>query len=185
MCFSVVAGVVGALVSASSAASAAKAQAAASEQNARLAEFQSEDAIARGADNALRMRRQFSMLQGRQRASAAASGIDPDSGSMLDIQKASAKEGEYDIAANSQNAAREAWGYEVQAVNYRNQASAANASARNAWVSGGVGAVGSLLSLATPSAAAGSNSIRLGDYATRAPFRYDYPIGPNVRGKFH
>jgi hypothetical protein len=130
--------------------SAAKAQAAVSEQNAHLAELQAADATKRGGSEAYAMKRQLAILQGHQRAMAAVNGVNADSGSMADIQAASALEGERDINANSENRARESWGYDVQAANYRAEASAARASGRNAMFGGAVGAAGSLLSLATP-----------------------------------
>ena len=80
----------------------------------------------------------------------AASGVEVDSGSALDVQDASIREGEQDAAAIRFNAAREGWGHQVQAVNYRNEASAARAAGRNALFGSIVGAGTSLLSAAGP-----------------------------------
>ena len=119
---------------------AAKAQAAAAEQNARISEAQAHDAIERGGEEETRLRRQMAQMRGNARAQAAASGIDADSGSLLDVRNASISEGERDAAAIRYNAARERWGYQMQAGNYRNEASAARAAGRNALFSSIIGA---------------------------------------------
>lgn len=145
-------GAAGTLMQGMAANSAAKAQAAAANQNARIAEAQARDAIDRGGQEELRLRRQMAQLQGAQRSMLAASGVDVDSGSALDVQDASMREGEQDAAAIRFNAAREGWGHQVQAVNYRNEASAARAAGRNALFGSIVGAGTSLLSAAAPGA---------------------------------
>ncbi|MBQ9526721.1 MAG: hypothetical protein IJR68_03845 [Fretibacterium sp.] len=119
---------------------AAKAQAAAAEQNAAIAEAQGHDAIERGGTEELRLRRQLAQQRGNARAQAAASGIDADSGSLLDVRNASISEGERDAAAIRYNAARERWGYQVQAQNYRNKALQARAAGRNALFGSLIGA---------------------------------------------
>jgi hypothetical protein len=86
-------------------------------------------------------------MQGSQRAVLAASGVEVDSGSALDIQEATGREGEQDAAIIMYNAEREAWGYGVQATNYRNAASAARAEGKNAMTAGIIGAGTSLLSV--------------------------------------
>ena len=136
---------VGSLMQGQAAKSAANAQAAASEQNARMADEQARDAMRRGAQDELKLRRQMSALQGRQRAMAAASGVETDAGSPLALQEASRREGDQDAAVIRFNAEREAWGYGVQATNYRNAASAARAGGRNAMTAGIIGTGTSLL----------------------------------------
>ena len=143
-------GAAGTLMQGMAANSAAKAQAAAANQNARNAEAQAHDAIVRGGQEELRLRRQMAQLQGTQRSALAASGMDIDSGSALDVQDASMPEGEQDAAAIRFNAAREGWGHQVQAANYRNEASAARSAGRNALFGSIVGAGTSLLSAAGP-----------------------------------
>lgn len=152
---------------------AAKAEARVAEQNARIAEMRATDAVKRGGEEEMRRRRDMARLEGRQRAMAAAAGIDADSGSMEDIRNASMLEGERDVSTIRLNAAREAWGHNVDATNHRNRASAARASGRNALLGGFLGAGGSLLSMAgTP--ASGRNSLKIpsgsdgmGDYYRR------------------
>jgi hypothetical protein len=136
----------GSLVQGQAAKSAANAQAAANEQNAKMADEQARDAVRRGAYDELKLRRQMQILQGQQRAMAAASGIEVDTGSPLAIQEASRKEGDQDAAIIRYNAAREAWGHGVQATNYRNAAAAARAQGKNAMTAGIIGAGTGLLS---------------------------------------
>jgi hypothetical protein len=157
MCFAIPAilGAVSSIAGGAAANASAKAQAAAMNQNARIAERQSSDAHIRGGLEELAIKRRMSVLNGAQRAQAAASGVDVNSGSMLDVQNASTREGSMDVALNEMNHAREAWGYDVQASNYRNQASVARAEGRNAFTAGLIGGGASLLSLATPGAGTG------------------------------
>ena len=133
-------GATGTVMQGMAANSAAKAQAQAAEQNAKIAEAQGHDAIERGADDELRLRRQAAIRRGNARAQAAASGIDADSGSMTDLLNSDISEQERDAAAIRYNAARERWGYQTQAQNYRNEASAARASGRNALFGSIIGA---------------------------------------------
>ncbi|GHV46805.1 hypothetical protein FACS1894204_09150 [Synergistales bacterium] len=128
--------------------SSAKAQAAVAEQNARLAEEQADDAVKRGGREENKFRRQISIHQGQQRALLAAAGVDIDSGSAALLQDASRNEAEEDASVIRFNAAREAWGHQVQAVDYQNAAAGARAAGRNAFTGGVIGAGASLLSLA-------------------------------------
>jgi hypothetical protein len=130
--------------------SAANAQAAAEEQNARLSDEQARDSMRRGAYDELKLRRQMSILQGQQRSALAASGVEVDTGSPLELQEASLREGEQDAAVIRYNAERDAWGHQVQAVNHRNAAGAARASGRNAMTGAVIGAGTSLLTTGAP-----------------------------------
>jgi hypothetical protein len=140
-------GAVGSLMQGRAAQGAANAQAAANEQNALMADEQARDAARRGAYDELRLRRQMSILQGQQRAMTAASGVEVDTGSPLAIQEASRREGDQDAAVIRFNAEREAWGYGVQATNYRNAAAASRAEGRNAMTAGVINAGTSLLTV--------------------------------------
>lgn len=165
-------GAAGTLMQGMAANSAARAQAAAANQNARIAEAQAHDAIERGGQEELRFRRQMAIHRGAQRSALAASGVDVDSGSALDVQNASMREGEHDAAAIRFNAAREGWGYQVQAANYRNEAAAARAAGRNALFGSVVGAGTSLLSAAGPGAwmrKAGTAKVGGNWYANKKP----------------
>lgn len=100
------------------------------EQNAGFSEQQAKDSIAIGEDQASRHKAAVRGLIGSQRVAAAASGIAIDSGSALDLQEEAAGLGELDLLTIRQNAKREAWGYKVQASNYRGQAAMARAGAK-------------------------------------------------------
>lgn len=133
---------------------AARAQAAAAEANAGIADANAHDAILRGGMEETKMRRQAAMLRGAQRAAAAASGVVADAGSAAEVQDAAMRERERDIKVNALNAARERWGYQTQAQNYRAEAAAARAQGTNALIGGAIGAGTSLLSLASAGSAA-------------------------------
>ncbi len=101
------------------------------EQNATVAEQQAADAIARGAEEEAYHRAGVRKLIGAQRAAIGASGVDIGSGSALDVQLESARLGAIDEITIRNNAAREAWGYKVEAVNYRSQAILGKYAAKN------------------------------------------------------
>lgn len=88
------------------------------ERNRRLAELQGEDAIARGEVAAERRKTQTGQVISSQRAALASQGVDVNSGSAADVQASSAYLGELDAVTIRNNAAREAWGYKVQANDY-------------------------------------------------------------------
>lgn len=156
---------------------AANAQATAAETNARIAEQSATDAVKRGGAEELRMRRRLRGLIGSQNTAAAASGISLDSGSLTDVRLSSMDEAERDIAINEQNTQRERWGYQMEATNYRNAASAARASGKNAFTGGLIGAGTSLVSLATPTVDTIGNGITVD--ATPAAFQGDVALGPS------
>lgn len=152
---------------------AANAQAAAAEQNARIASQQAHDAVTRGGIQEGKMRRDLRKLLGKQAANAGASGVTLNSGSITDARLSSIDAMERDIDVNEMNAQRERWGYDVQAVNYMNQASAARAAGSNAWTAGVIGAGTSLLSLVAPKVDDWfSKGVSTGDayYAERATY---------------
>lgn len=111
---------------------------------------QGHDAVLRGGYKETLMRRDLRKMLGKQTTGAAAAGILADSGSVADARLSSMDAAENDININEMNAQRERWGFQVQATNYMNQASAARASGRNAMTAGVIGAGTTLLSLVTP-----------------------------------
>lgn len=89
--------------------------------NANVAEFQAEDAIARGREDETRHRQGTRRLMGSQRAAFAASGVavdDPES-SFADVTADTAKLSEIDALTIRANAQREAWGFRTQAQDMR------------------------------------------------------------------
>lgn len=93
--------------------------------NASVATLQSQDAIARGAEQESKYRSQVRGIIGQQRAGIAANNIDVAFGSAVDTQADAAFLGELDDLTIRNNAAREAWGYTVQATDLQTRAAIA------------------------------------------------------------
>lgn len=114
-------------------------------ENAAMARAQGTDATTRGAYTESLVRQGTRQLVGQQRTALAAQGVDVGSGTALDVQSSTAYLGELDALMARNNAAREAWGFEVEASNYTTQANAARSQA--AGMAGGLkaGAFNTLL----------------------------------------
>lgn len=112
--------------------------------NARLADQQAADALARGQSAEFNSRLRTSQLKGTQTAALAAHGVALDQGSALDVLTSTDVMGAADAATIRDNAAKEAWGDKVQAANYRSQA--ANA---NPWAAGGASLLGAASTVAS------------------------------------
>lgn len=107
----------------------AKYDAAVAENNAKLAEFEAEDALSRGAAAAGRKHAEYAQLRGKQVATMAASGLDFASGTGLALLDDAAYMEAVDVT-NVRNASRrEAWGARVQRNNYRSAAAMNRAAA--------------------------------------------------------
>lgn len=98
---------------------AANSQADLADANAAIADLQAADAITRGADEESRFRTLVRGAIGTQRVGFAASNVNVAVGSAVDVQADAAMLGELDALTIRTNAAREAWGYKVQAYDYR------------------------------------------------------------------
>ncbi len=109
----------GAAVSAIGSVKAGNAQKRIAEFNAAIAEQQAVDAIARGAEDEANFRAGVRGLLGTEKAGFAAQGVDIGIGSAVDVQVDTAFLGELDALTIRTNAAREAWGYRVEAENLR------------------------------------------------------------------
>ena len=123
--FQVFAAVVGAYSSYSSAQAqkqAADYNAQVQRNNAQIAKWQADDAYARGEKAVDDHMRKVAALKGSQTASMAARGLDLSEGTPLDILTSTDVLGEADRNTIKANAAREAWGYQVQASNSQAQA---------------------------------------------------------------
>ena len=140
-------GTVGAITQSGAAASAANANAAISEQNARLAALQGEDATRRGAMEEARLRARGAQIAGRQTAMIGASGL-TTGGSFADIAADTAMGIELDANALRYSTAKEKWGFDVEATNYKNQASQFRSQAKNASRMGLFGAASSIIGAA-------------------------------------
>lgn len=120
--------------------------------NAGVARLQAKDAVARGAEEESRFRAQIGGAIGAQRAGIAAGNIDVSYGSAVDVQADAAFLGELDALTIRNNAAREAWGYTVQAADLDKRAEISRktgvyqeAAGRQAATATNVAAVGTIL----------------------------------------
>ena len=100
------------------------------DQNAKVMEQRARDASARGEQEAGERRLKTRLLIGSQRAALAGNGVDLQDGTALDLVGDEAMFGAMDESRIRANAAREAWGYNVEAVNARNRGSQARASGK-------------------------------------------------------
>lgn len=131
---------------------AAESQAHLTEYNAAVAELQAHDALERGEIEANKFRTRTRGLVGEQRAGIAAGNIDVGYGSAVDVQADAAFLGELDALTITTNAAREAWGFRVQASDLEQQAEIIRKEGVNALAAGKqrqsaqrIGAIGTVL----------------------------------------
>lgn len=99
--------------------------------NARLAEMNAKEAIAKGDSDAEKKRAEVRGVLGSQRASYASQGIDIGSGSAMTVQEDTAIQGAVDVETIKNNAYREAWGLKYQAGEARTEAQFRQISGRN------------------------------------------------------
>jgi transposase InsO family protein len=93
------------------------------ENNAKIAEWQAQDAVRRGDVAASRQGIRTNQVKGAQRAALAANGVDLGVGTALNIVSDTDYFGQVDRATILDTAAREAWGYRTQGANYDANAS--------------------------------------------------------------
>lgn len=141
---SIVGGTIIDAVAAKKAGTAAKELA---EFNAEIAERQAADALILGREEENRFRAGVRGLIGRQKAGFAGQNIDLGVGTPVDVVADSAFIGELDVITIKTNAARAAWGYTVQAENFRRGGNAATTSANFSVASSILGGATSLLAL--------------------------------------
>lgn len=115
---------------------ASDSQAQLAEYNAAVADVQAKDATARGELDAQKFRQRTRALIGEQRAGIAAGNVDVGYGSAVDVQADAAFLGELDALTVRTNAAREAWGYRVEAEDFRQRADIARQEGEAAKQSG-------------------------------------------------
>jgi len=150
--------------------------------NETTAQWQAEDAERRGNEAKAATRRKYAALEGTQRATLSARGLDISDGSANALLQDTSFFGEYDQNTVRANAAREAWGYKVQAGNFGNEAGFRQASAdgRSPILSGAMAGASAYLGSGAGrgggSTVAGSNSL-LTDSTAVNPKWY----GSNVR----
>lgn len=100
-------------------------------ENAKGAEAQAKYTEMQGQVEEDRQRQRTRAFMASQRAALASSGLDMSMGTPADLLGDTAALGEQDALTIRANAAREAWGYRSQSVDYLNQGSAARATGRN------------------------------------------------------
>lgn len=126
-----------------------EAQAKIARNNQKMANAQAEDAIKRGGEADIELRRQYAQKRGAQVAGLAASGVALDEGSALSVLQDTDMFEQIDSGRTRDNAQREAWGYRVQGTNYSNDATMARMAGRNASGAVPYAVGGTLLSTAT------------------------------------
>jgi hypothetical protein len=89
--------------------------------NAEIAEKGAADALARGGEEAGRLRSAATQLIGRQRTAFGASGVDVASDAVQALTESTRSVSEQDVETIRLNAAREAWGLSKQAEQFREQ----------------------------------------------------------------
>jgi hypothetical protein len=117
--------------------------------NAAIKTDQASDALARGRIDNLRYQRQLAQQMGEQNARLAANGIDIGYGSAANVRADTAMFGREDVNTINENAIRETKGYEVDAMNYRAEASAKKSAATGALIQGAFGVASTVLGGAT------------------------------------
>jgi hypothetical protein len=100
---------------------AGESNAAIAENNARLAEASAQDAAVQGARESQQAAWRTRALIGAQQTQIAANGLDAEVGSAYDLQAEAALLGGAEQSVLSMNAARQAWGFGAEALNYRNK----------------------------------------------------------------
>ena len=115
--------------------------------NADISDIQAKDAIERGDVDANNLLNQARGVKGAQRAAAASSGVDVNSGSAAALVADTDQLSKFDVETIKSNAVREAFGYKAQAVQLRREAKmtvdAGERSARNTILTGGANALSS------------------------------------------
>lgn len=97
--------------------------------NQTLASQRSADAIQQGENQAVQLEQKTAQLKGKQRAAFAANGVRLDSGSPVAVQASTDYMRDVDLATIRTNAARAAWGQQVQAGNFGANSAAYGAAA--------------------------------------------------------
>ncbi|MCU7218017.1 hypothetical protein [Pseudomonas sp. VE 196-7] len=112
-------------------------------QNAALKDQAANDTIAAGNTSADWQRVRTGQAIGTQRSAQAANGIDVNSGSAAQLQDDTAMIGELDALTIANNAAREAYGYRVQAQQDRQNSAQVLTNAGNKATGSILGGLGS------------------------------------------
>jgi hypothetical protein len=122
MVASMVMSVVGGVTQGAAQKKAAYSNALTLESNATLADASQASALQQGAQQEGRIRMKGSATENSQQADYGASGVDVHSGSAADVGASTEAVSELDAQIAKNNAARQAWGFQVQATDFRRRA---------------------------------------------------------------
>lgn len=120
----------GAFFNAQGQRSSLKSEAAIAELNAKMADMSSQTALLSGQRQEQAVKLNAAQIKSAQRTSMAANGVDLGSTTAVNILTSTDVLSEVDAATVSANAARSAFGYQTQALNFRNKARSATATAK-------------------------------------------------------
>lgn len=121
-------------------------QAGIADLNRRISENNRDYAITAGGEEAKRFGMKAAQTRGSIIAKQGASGVDVGSGSAKEVQKGFQKVTDLDMATIRNNAARKAWGYQMEAETAKKQTEMYNAASSNSLEAGNIAAMGSLIS---------------------------------------
>lgn len=121
-------------------------QAGIADLNRRIAESNRDYSIYAGGEAAKRYGMKSAQEAGAIKAKQAASGVDVGSGSSVAVQRGQKTVSDLDMATIRNNAARKAYGYEMEAATAGKQTEAYSAAASNSLAAGNIAAMGSLIS---------------------------------------
>lgn len=144
-----VAGAAGAQQTAKANAASAQYRAAVARNNAQIAQINAKMSVEAGEAKSTEQSFRTAGLLGQQKVAQAASGLDVNVGTPVDVRASTAELGRLDQLTILHNAAKEAWGYENQANNFMAEAGLQDMTARNAKKAGDISAFTSLLGGAT------------------------------------
>lgn len=129
--------------------SAADYQAAVARNNAVIARQNAEQTRAAGEIEAQNASLKSAATQGSIRAAAAASGLDVNTGSAMDVQDSAARLGMLDALTIQRNAGVKSWAQQNQATGFEAEANLDIMKGANAQEAGDIGAFSSLLTSAS------------------------------------
>jgi hypothetical protein len=150
--FSGITGAMGSAQQANAAANSAAYQAAVAENNETIAKQNANWDIQAGEAAASQEQQKTRAVVGSELAAQAASGVDVNTGSALDVRSSSAQLGELNQLTIRSNAARQSWADLNNANSFSSQAALSRMEASNAPIAGEIGEAGSVLSGATSAA---------------------------------
>jgi hypothetical protein len=119
--------------------------------NAKIAEYQRSATLQQGEEQAQQAMAQRAQLIGKQRAALTSNGVDLNSGSAVDLLASTEFLGQQDVNQIQSNAARKAWGYDVEGGNATTQSNLDKwkADSTNPITIGGMAGASSLLTSAS------------------------------------